>query len=1180
MRPSISKFAGSFIAAVLLLTSLMIISDEVNDEVDAAIAFLEDIRIDMDITGADQENPSVIVSGNDVFIFWQDDRNGNWDIYTRSSHNGGLSFGPEVRVDDTGRTSTIADDVSEQLYPRASFGPNGEVFVVWEDERLGKAMVFYSISTDKGASYSKNQVLSDSVFGDQRSPDIVTTKTGDIHVAWRDSRDSMNKYQIYASMRAPGERDFRTPVRVSDISTEYDCKAPALDSSSGDATHIVWNDDRVWDEDVYIATSRNRGSSYESSIRVSADPTGSDQTEPEIAAREDVIYVMWSDPRTNSADIYYSTSRDNATTFSVNMLLNPKNNSGHQYEPRAALDEVGNLTVCWTSSPGLKDRKSDIQMTKLSWNGTLEEVYTVNDPINGVIQNQPDTAVNNRDGSFFVWMDNRNDQDKDIYFTRTTLSGEEGYAPVIENSTVSPEIGGLGTKFTFKATYVDLENDAPAPGYPKVNLFYKSAADTLYPYPGSPYNMTRILLPVQDFNYYNGENYIVTLKIDRELDLYYQISAQASSGNRTIVETEMSNLPVIDGTGPSFELIEPTKGTWIESNIIPFTVKITDELSGVEPWSIFYKKYQIETGGWGAWQRKGTSVHIDNSSLLYKVNITFLEGKDGKVKFRAMDKIQFDSSNPQYSISDTYPVWVDPEGPQIQIVEPGPGKVYNTTELTFSTLITDSGSGLDPDSMEVSYSLTGVTGYGAWMNISQVNGIIEEEGGDIRFDFNISLSYGYNNYVRIRAKDVLGNTGSSTNVQVIIEKEKVVDTSNKPPSRVDSIQPKITGSLRPHITWSPSFDPEGELVNYYLSVFDVTLDEFLVDAFQVTPGFIYWDPTEEQKFTAGHTYLISITPNAGGQDGPETTSSLVVSTDANSPPEPVKNLTPKATSDTTPVLSWDPSEDPDGDEVYYFLRVGSSFSGSDVMDWTSVLSNTKYLMKKQLSPGTYYIDIFSSDGKDFAPISHFTMSIGIYNPVLDLQRSQVVVFQGSGTTINLTISNKGFTFDTIEVRVDGDVVNRTDIDLLIGKDRIDNLAPGSRTNTTFHVDARNNAELGIYSLTITLVSADGHSTYTRGLSIRVVDESDPTGKPSPRIGDEEGSDDTLVMLVLFIILLVAIILAMGYAYYRIDRKERIEEVEVVSKNKGPGGLSGKGREGIGSGKKKKKGRALPPKKED
>jgi hypothetical protein len=191
--------------------------------------------------------------------------------------------------------------------------------------------------------------------------------------------------------------------------------------------------------------------------------------------------------------------------------------------------------------------------------------------------------------------------------------------------------------------------------------------------------------------------------------------------------------------------------------------------------------------------------------------------------------------------------------------------------------------------------------------------------------------------------------------------------------------------------------------------------------------------------------------------------------------------------------------------------------------------------------------------------------------VITVQRTTVTVYQGSGATINVTISNRGFTFDNINLRLDGDVLLRTDMEVVIGKNQIE-VAPGSSTNTTLHVDASENARPGFYSVNLTATSLDGLSTYTRALSIRIVDPDDLPDIGPEDEGDQETSD-TQVLMIIFVLLLLLVIMAMGYAYYRMDRRERIQEVEVVPAKK-KGMQPGKDKDALKEGKKGK--RELPP----
>ncbi|MBN1539539.1 MAG: hypothetical protein JW939_05290, partial [Candidatus Thermoplasmatota archaeon] len=978
--------------AAAILPSLV---PDPHDGVTASIAFEGDILINQDLEAATpQANPDVVVHGNDVYVFWQELNREidpeNWDIYSRASHDGGLNFGPEVRVDDTRITDDIADDYSDQTLPRAAVAPDGTIYVVFSDNREGRNLINMAVSTDAGASFDTNVKVADHVTGVQTKPDIDHDGVDTVHITWEDTRDNGVDPMIYTTQTQDGST-FSNAIKVSDVSSSYRCLDPRITAVEKGGVHIVWSDDRVWDEDIYIANSLNGGSSFDPSVRISKDPTGSDQVTPDISGNDDILYVVWSDPRYSSSDIYMAISQNNGTSFSLEECVHPNHTIGAQIDPSVHLAGTGNVTISWTSSPGFYDKRSDIQLTRYYPNGTLDDVFTVNMNIQDTTQDQGAFGVGEDDRACFAWRDNRNSGEHDIYFTRTTESGEEGNAPDLVDAQINPEIGVKGDTFSFKVTYFDVENDAPAKGNPKVNLFYRTAGGALYPYPGSPFNMSLRLMPAPDFDFRNGETYIRSMVINRDLDLYYYISARASQGNLTEVRTDFLHLPVIDSQGPTFRLISPDENSWISENIIEFKVELTDDLSGVDPWSVFYQTYQEEKGGWDRWQRKGTSVTVDNLTILYSVNVTFLEGKENLIRFRAKDMLGNGGEEEEYSVSETYHVWVDATGPIVEIISPRTGATFENPQVQVLARIVDAGVGVDPDTITVSYSLNGVEGFGPWQNLSLLKGSLEltEEGVDVMF--NVSLAFGYFNFIKVRTEDLLGNGGISSNIQIIIrERDEVV--VDRPPSAVQSIQPRVSGSVRPHITWSPSFDPDGDMVTYNITIQDQTSGNFIVEEHPVIPGDTYWDPLPNQLFTPGHIYFIEIIPHANGKNGPVTNSTLLISTDANYPPEPVSGFEPAATSDTSPVLRWSPSMDPDGDDVYYFLRVGRYLGGSDILSWTSVFRDTRYPLNKQLSVGNYYVDILCSDGKDFAPISHFTMSLGVYNPVVTVQRTTVTVY--------------------------------------------------------------------------------------------------------------------------------------------------------------------------------------------
>jgi hypothetical protein len=89
-------------------------------------------------TPSNQWHPEIAVAGGDVFVVWQDNRLGDNDIFFARSRDGGASFAADERVDDSG------DDASNQYRPAVAVAAGAALYVAWEDERFGPAAVAVS----------------------------------------------------------------------------------------------------------------------------------------------------------------------------------------------------------------------------------------------------------------------------------------------------------------------------------------------------------------------------------------------------------------------------------------------------------------------------------------------------------------------------------------------------------------------------------------------------------------------------------------------------------------------------------------------------------------------------------------------------------------------------------------------------------------------------------------------------------------------------------------------------------------------------------------------------------------------------------------------------------------------------------------------------------------------------
>ncbi|MEO0228067.1 MAG: hypothetical protein ABIL70_08485 [candidate division WOR-3 bacterium] len=81
----------------------------------------------------ESSHPSIAVAGNHLHLVWQDQRDGNYEIYYKNSFDDGRNWSP-----DTGLTS----DPSPSFYPSVAVWGD-KVHIVWTDERDGNREIYY-----------------------------------------------------------------------------------------------------------------------------------------------------------------------------------------------------------------------------------------------------------------------------------------------------------------------------------------------------------------------------------------------------------------------------------------------------------------------------------------------------------------------------------------------------------------------------------------------------------------------------------------------------------------------------------------------------------------------------------------------------------------------------------------------------------------------------------------------------------------------------------------------------------------------------------------------------------------------------------------------------------------------------------------------------------------------------
>jgi hypothetical protein len=301
-----------------------------------------DAPVQLTNLGSDQCSPAVAIGSDDaVYVAWQDNRRGNWDIYVSASPDGSAWREP-VRMTDSNDNQTnpvIAVD-------RAS---SNRVYIAWEDDSAGNRDIYVASSTSSFASKATTRVTSDAA--DQTGPALVVGSNGVAYLVWTDQRNG--SADVYGS--SSGASAWANVPIVTGPGNQRD---PAIAVEPGTSLlHMLWVDDTAGNLDIFYGTSNGLPADPISGGTIIDDSTGADQFAPAIVIAEDYqnkshIYACWQDNRSVAesadSDLYFAEIRSGAG--GTNILVGDDSTNSNQGEPVLGFDEYGQPVVLWVDN--------------------------------------------------------------------------------------------------------------------------------------------------------------------------------------------------------------------------------------------------------------------------------------------------------------------------------------------------------------------------------------------------------------------------------------------------------------------------------------------------------------------------------------------------------------------------------------------------------------------------------------------------------------------------------------------------------------------------------------------------------------------------------------------------------------------------------------------------------------
>ncbi len=244
-------------------------------------------------------NPAMCENNGNYDVVWQDDRNGNWEIYYSK-----LTYFGFKLVNDSKITNFNGNDTNPVVVSNGN-----HVFVVWQREIGNKWAIYFA-----RLLYSNRNITIDVPPKELRgvnnatNPKIAMDSQGFIHVVWQEYRNGQWDI-MYDKIDENGNPVF-SPIDISnDVTNSTD---PVIVTTPNNNVDVLWLDDNVTpgygvmyrglDCCGYFRTSVRRISVVSPSTEISA-------------SYEDGINVAFSDNRENrSSEIIFTKLNDTGVT--------------------------------------------------------------------------------------------------------------------------------------------------------------------------------------------------------------------------------------------------------------------------------------------------------------------------------------------------------------------------------------------------------------------------------------------------------------------------------------------------------------------------------------------------------------------------------------------------------------------------------------------------------------------------------------------------------------------------------------------------------------------------------------------------------------------------------------------------------------------------------------------------
>ena len=435
------------------------------DQFSTSLGHFDDTRLNDDDSPESfkhQYSAQTLLSSDRVLVGWEDDRNGDYDIFGQIVSADGQLSGTNINLisdanfysqnmpafdrsatgiiaavwvdemgdlylqvfdsDFSGLSSAILvnDNFTANIisYPNVKFLANNHIVVAWEDTRLNSS-IYIQVYDEAYQPLDNNLRTTTNAPGTLYwSPKISAGASGQFAIIWEEL--GISSASVLLQLFDVDGEPTGIPIDVADLATQSeDQYNPDIEVLTGNRYFIGWSDNRDGGENIYGQVFDQSGNKIDVNFVLSSG-TENNTTALDLAVAADgKVLAVWQEINSRS-EIMAQVLASDGSLVGNNFIVSDGLAFGERFAPAAIIRSDGTALISFTDT---RNGNLQIYAQELANDFLLTGANSqISSASNGSQQTESQIARMAGDDFGVVWSDARND-DGDIYFQRCNELG-------------------------------------------------------------------------------------------------------------------------------------------------------------------------------------------------------------------------------------------------------------------------------------------------------------------------------------------------------------------------------------------------------------------------------------------------------------------------------------------------------------------------------------------------------------------------------------------------------------------------------------------------------------------------------------------------------------------------------------------------------------------------------------